>query len=55
MQIISLLCLAGAIVFGFVRKTNVGIVSLGLSLALGKLPAEEDRTMEIANHNLVGA
>ena len=37
MQIISLMCLAGAIVFGFVRKTNVGIVSLGLSLALGKI------------------
>lgn len=37
MQIISLLCLVGAIVFGFVRKTNVGIVSLGLSMALGML------------------
>ena len=37
LQIISLLCLVGAIVFGFVRKTNVGIVCLGLALILGKI------------------
>ena len=35
LSVISLLCLVGAIVFGFVRKTNVGLVSLGLALVLG--------------------
>jgi di/tricarboxylate transporter len=35
MQVVSLLCLVGAIIFGFVGKKNVGIVSLGLALVLG--------------------
>ncbi len=37
MAVLSLLCLVGAIVFGFVRKTNVGLVSLGLALVLGMI------------------
>ena len=37
LSVISLLCLVGAIVFGFVRKTNVGLVSLGLALVLGTI------------------
>ena len=35
LQIMALATLAAAIVLGFVKKINVGIVSLGLSLALG--------------------
>lgn len=35
LQIIALVTLTAAIVLGFVKKINVGIVSLGLSLALG--------------------
>ena len=37
LQVLSLVCLVGAIVFGFVRKTNVGLVSLGLALILGTI------------------
>ena len=37
LSVISFLCLVGAIVFGFVRKTNVGLVSLGLALVLGTI------------------
>lgn len=37
LQILALVCLIGAIVLGFVRKMNVGIVSLGLALVLGKI------------------
>lgn len=37
LQIISLVFLIGAIVFGFVRKVNVGIVSLGMALILAKI------------------
>ena len=37
MQILALACLIGAIVLGFARKVNVGIVCLGLALILGKI------------------
>ena len=37
LQILALACLVGAIVLGFVRKTNVGLVCLGLSLVLGTI------------------
>lgn len=37
LQILALACLVGAIVLGFVRKTNVGLVCLGLSLILGTI------------------
>ena len=36
-QAIALLFLAAAIVLGFVRKINVGIVSLGLAFVLGMI------------------
>lgn len=35
LQVLALVCLVGAIVLGFVRKMNVGIVCLGLALVLG--------------------
>lgn len=37
LQIVALLFIIGAIALGFVKKINVGIVCLGLSLILGKL------------------
>lgn len=37
LQILALACLIGAIVLGFVKKMNVGIVCLGLALILGRL------------------
>ena len=37
LQIVALLFIIGAITLGFVKKINVGIVCLGLSLILGKL------------------
>ncbi len=37
MSFIALLFLVGAIVVGFVKKINVGFISLGLALILGKL------------------
>lgn len=37
LQILALACLAGAIVLGFVKKMNVGIVCLGLALVLGSI------------------
>lgn len=37
LQLLALLCLVGAIVLGFVRKVNVGLVCLGLALILGKI------------------
>ncbi|MFR5601388.1 MAG: SLC13 family permease [Lachnospiraceae bacterium] len=37
LQVLALVCLIGAIALGFVRKMNVGIVCLGLSLILGTL------------------
>lgn len=37
LQFLALACLVGAIVLGFVRKTNVGLVCLGLSLVLGTI------------------
>ena len=39
LQVIALGCLIGAIVLGFVKKTNVGLVCFGLALILGKLAA----------------
>lgn len=42
MQILALVCLIGAIVLGFVKKVNVGIVCLGLALILGKLGGISD-------------
>ena len=37
LQILALACLIGAIVLGFVRKMNVGLVCMGLSLILGTI------------------
>lgn len=37
LQVIALGCLIGAIVLGFVKKTNVGLVCFGLTLILGKI------------------
>ena len=37
LQVIALLFLIGAIVLGFAKKMNVGVVCLGLALILGKL------------------
>lgn len=37
LEVLALLCLIGAIVIGFVRKSNVGLVCLGLSLILGTI------------------
>lgn len=37
LQIIALAFLIGAIVLGFAKKMNVGIVCLGLALILGKI------------------
>lgn len=37
LQILALACLVGAIVLGFVKKMNVGIVCLGLALVLGTI------------------
>ena len=37
LQVIALVCLIGAIVLGFVKKTNVGLVCFGLALILGKI------------------
>lgn len=37
LQVIALLFLIGAIVLGFTKKMNVGVVCLGLALILGKL------------------
>ena len=42
MQILALACLIGAIVLGFARKVNVGIVCLGLALILGKIGGISD-------------
>ena len=42
LQILALVCLIGAIVLGFVKKLNVGIVCLGLALILGKLGGISD-------------
>ena len=42
MQILALACLIGAIVLGFVKKVNVGIVCLGLALILGKIGGISD-------------
>ena len=36
LQILALVFLIGAIVLGFVRKMNVGLVCFGLALILGK-------------------
>lgn len=37
LQVVALLFLIGAIVLGFAKKMNVGVVCLGLALILGKL------------------
>lgn len=37
LQVIALGCLIGAIVLGFVKKTNVGLACFGLALILGKI------------------
>ncbi len=37
LQIVALLFIIGAIALGFVKKINVGIVCLGISLILEKL------------------
>lgn len=37
LQVLALACLVGAIILGFVRKMNVGIVCLGLALILGTI------------------
>lgn len=37
LQILALACLIGAIALGFIRKTNVGFVCLGLALILGTI------------------
>ena len=37
LQVIALVCLIGAIVLGFVKKTNVGLGCFGLALILGKI------------------
>ena len=37
LQLIALGCLIGAIVLGFLKKTNVGLVCFGLALRLGKI------------------
>ena len=37
LQVLALAFLIGAIVLGFIRKMNVGIVCLGLALILGKI------------------
>ena len=42
MQILALACLIGAIVLGFARKVNVGVVCLGLALILGKIGGISD-------------
>ncbi|MGE4353302.1 MAG: SLC13 family permease, partial [Oscillospiraceae bacterium] len=43
MALISLLVLIGAIAFGFARKVNVGILSIGLALVVGKLIGMSDK------------
>ena len=43
MAIFSLLVLIGAIVFGFIRKVNVGVLSLGLALIIGKMTDMSDK------------
>ena len=42
MQNLALACLIGAIVLGFARKVNVGVVCLGLALILGKIGGISD-------------
>ncbi len=42
MQVLALACLIGAIVLGFARKVNVGVVCLGLALILGKIGGISD-------------
>ena len=37
LQVLALACLVGAIVLGFVKKMNVGVVCLGLALVLGTI------------------
>ena len=37
LQVVALGCLIGAIVLGFVKKTNVGLVCFGLALILGEI------------------
>jgi len=37
LQVLALACLVGAIILGFVRKMNVGIVCFGLALILGTI------------------
>lgn len=37
LQVVALGCLIGAIVLGFVKKTNVGLVCFGLALILGNI------------------
>lgn len=45
MAIVSLLVLVGAIAFGFIRKVNVGILSLGLALIVGKAIGMSDKAI----------
>lgn len=37
MALVALLFLLGAIVLGFVKKSNVGLICLGLTVILGRL------------------
>lgn len=45
LQILALVFLIGAIVLGFVRKMNVGMVCLGLSLILGRIGGVADKAI----------
>ena len=38
LQVLALACLVGAIILGFVRKMNVGIVCFGLHIAGRGIP-----------------
>lgn len=42
MAVVSLVVLIGAIVFGFIKKVNVGLLSVGLALIVGKAAGMSD-------------
>src|SRR5699024_12559274 len=41
-SVVSLVVLIGAIVFGFIKKVNVGLLSVGLALIVGKAAGMSD-------------
>lgn len=46
MAVLSLVLLLAAIVLGFWRKTNMGLVAFGLALVLGKIAGVETKTIQ---------